>query len=85
MASSSALVFGQHLVESLLPTTLAAGSSLVISPLSVWFALLLVLSGAGNVTHASWLSLACMASAGQHRTWTASFKWLCPKLQVLLL
>jgi hypothetical protein len=53
MASTAALQFGQQLVDSLLPSTLAAGSQLVLSPLSVWFALLLLLSGAG-VCAAAW-------------------------------
>lgn len=46
--STAALQFGQQLVDTLLPSTLATGSQLVLSPLLVWFALLLLLNGAGN-------------------------------------
>jgi hypothetical protein len=48
MASAASLHFGQQLVTSLLPTALAQGSQLVLSPLSVWLALLLLLNGAGE-------------------------------------
>lgn len=72
MASAAALRFGQQLVSTLLPTTVATGSQLVLSPLSVWFALLLVLSGAGEgrVTcavvcrHTPWIPGQCCHGVG---------------------
>lgn len=69
MASAASLQFGQQLVTSSLPTALAQGSQLVVSPLSVWLALLLLFNGAGepHYTHGQLLRHAASTATGCQR------------------
>lgn len=48
MASVAASAFGEQLFAQLLPALAKTGGQAIISPLSVWFALLLLLNGAGK-------------------------------------
>lgn len=65
--SAASLQFGEQLVDALLPTVLSQGSQLVLSPVSVWSALLLLLlngAGEGSAQH-----------CGTDREQTASVRW----------
>lgn len=57
MASAASLQFGQQLVTSLIPAAeggiaVSGAAQAVLSPLSVWFALVLLLNGAGGLPRA---------------------------------